>query len=63
MLASICFEPEIVKLIPPGAHLDMTELMDLSIDAGQEISPFVLLDSWMDIGLPEQLKNARDKFR
>ena len=51
-------EPEIVKLIPPGAHLDMTELMDLSIDAGQEISPFVLLDSWMDIGLPEQLKNV-----
>ena len=55
-------EPEIVKLIPPGAHLDMTELMDLSIDAGQE-SALLLLDSWMDIGLPEQLKNARDKFR
>ena len=55
-------EPEILKLIPPGAHLDMTELMGLSIEAGQKVSPFVLLDSWMDIGLPDQLQNARNKF-
>lgn len=55
-------EPEILKLIPPGAHLDMTELMESSINDGQKVSPFVLLDSWIDIGLPDQLQNARNKF-
>ena len=56
-------EPSVLKLIPPGEHLDMTELMELSIDAGQIVSPFVLLDNWIDIGMPDQLQNAREKFR
>jgi len=56
-------EPSVLKLIPSGEHLDMTELMQLSIDAGQTVTPFVLLDNWMDIGMPDQLQNARDKFR
>ena len=40
-----------LKAHPAGCHLDMTELMESSIKDGQKVSPFVLLDSWIDIGL------------
>lgn len=56
-------EPSVLRLIPKGQYLDMPELMQLAIDAGKTVRPFVLLDNWIDVGLPEQLQNARDKFR
>ena len=40
----------------------MTDLMQRVIKADGRVSPFVLLHNWIDIGMPEQLQDARENF-
>tara|TARA_B100001093_G_scaffold519205_1_gene607130 strand:+ start:5158 stop:6210 length:1053 start_codon:yes stop_codon:yes gene_type:complete len=56
-------DPSIIDLIETGECLDMTDLMQRVIKADGRVSPFFLLHNWIDIGMPEQLQNARETFR
>ena len=55
-------DPSIIDLIGTGECLDMTDLMQRVIKADGRVSPFVLLHNWIDIGMPEQLQDARENF-
>lgn len=52
------FNPEVIKFLIHGERLDMTELFERLIERSQRVLPYIMDHAWMDIGRPEDLKEA-----
>jgi NDP-sugar pyrophosphorylase family protein len=51
-------EPSVVDLVPPNAHFGMDRLLAAALEVGLPVSVFPLLETWIDIGTPEELEKA-----
>lgn len=56
-------EPELLDLVSPNTHMDMTELIEKLIADRIDISAFFLHERWIDVGIPEDLEFARTEFK
>lgn len=55
-------EPDLIDLVKAGQRLDMTELFDQAIRAGETTSAFPIHEYWLDIGRADDLARARVDF-
>ena len=55
------FSPEILTRITEG-NFPITNLFESCIERNEPIGGFVIEESWADIGLPDELNNARGNF-
>lgn len=51
-------EPSVVDLVPANTHFGMDRLLAAALEAGMPISVFPVLETWIDIGTPEELEKA-----
>ena len=54
-------ENEIVDLIEPKKRTDMPELLQAGIQSGAEVNIFPIHEYWLDVGLPQNLEEARNQ--
>jgi dTDP-glucose pyrophosphorylase len=54
--------PEILKVIPKEAQLNMTDLISSCLDKDIKVSVFPIHEYWTDIGTYEDLEKARSRF-
>jgi len=54
--------PEVIDLIPKDQPLDMTELFDMLIARGMNVTAFPIHEYWLDIGRIDDLKRANLDF-
>lgn len=54
--------PGVLDLIPRGSPLDMPDLFNAVMNAGQHAAVFPLREYWMDIGRIDDLERARTEF-
>ena len=52
-------EPAVQGHIERGQRLDMTDLIERLLDAGERIAVFPVLEYWLDIGQPEDYERAK----
>lgn len=50
--------PEAVALVPPGQPLTVVELMQMALDRDMKVAVFPILETWIDIGTPDDLQRA-----
>lgn len=43
-------EPEVLKMVAPGRHMDMPDLIDLAINNGRNVAAFPIREYWVDVG-------------
>lgn len=55
-------DPSVIRQIPPGRRTDMTQVFEQAIDHGRETSVFPIHEYWLDIGQPDDLKQAQSDF-
>jgi dTDP-glucose pyrophosphorylase/predicted transcriptional regulator len=55
-------EPEVLKMIPHGAHLDMPSLFELLITEEMETAVFPIREYWLDIGRIDDFERAQMDF-
>jgi NDP-sugar pyrophosphorylase family protein len=51
-------EPDIVPLVPRNTYVGMPELVDAALAAGHAVTPFPILETFIDIGTREELDKA-----
>ena len=51
-------DPSVVALVPANTRFGMDRLLAAAVDAGRHVSVFPLLETWIDIGTPEELEKA-----
>jgi dTDP-glucose pyrophosphorylase len=51
-------DPGVCRSIPPGEHLDMTDLIDRALAEGRRVISFPLREYWLDIGELETYERA-----
>jgi NDP-sugar pyrophosphorylase family protein len=56
------FEPEVLEFIPPGAHLDLPELVLRLKGQGQPVSIYRFDGYWLDIGRHDDYEVAVQEF-
>lgn len=54
--------PEAIAQIPKGVFFDMPTLFQNLMDANQKTSAFPVREYWLDIGSPQQLKQAQQEY-
>tara|TARA_Y100000588_G_scaffold395323_1_gene523389 strand:- start:22990 stop:24066 length:1077 start_codon:yes stop_codon:yes gene_type:complete len=52
-------EPSVYGFIPAGKPYDMTDLIQRLLDDGRSVLAFPLLESWIDIGDPDEYRRAQ----
>lgn len=52
-------EPSVYGLVPTGERYDMTDLIQRLLDEGRSVHAFPLLESWIDIGTPDEYRRAQ----
>lgn len=52
-------EPSVWRFIPKGRRFDMTELVETLIQENQRVISFPIQEYWLDVGHPEDYKQAR----
>lgn len=57
------FEPGVHDLIPRGERFDMTDLIQLLLNAGRSVCSFPLSESWLDIGQHEDYEKAQKQIK
>ena len=55
-------EPKLVKQIEENKYLDMPELLEQQINAGERVNSFPLHEYWLDIGRIEQFEQAQADY-
>ena len=55
-------DPDLLSLVAPGEHLDMTELFQKVIDAKMRTAVFPVREYWMDIGKLDDFQQANGDF-
>jgi dTDP-glucose pyrophosphorylase len=53
------FAPETLALVPEGREYPITSLLDTLLERGLPVGAHVLEDEWLDVGRPEELRQAR----
>lgn len=56
------FEPEVVKLLTPGARADLPDLVHRLMAAGKPVNVYPFDGFWLDIGRPEDYARAIEEF-
>ncbi len=56
-------EPEVCDFIPSGRRFDMTELIQILIEAGRAVVSFPIMEYWLDIGRQEDYAKAQEDVR
>lgn len=56
-------EPTACDLIPDGEYFDMTDLIKRLLDEGRTVVSFPIIEYWLDIGRPEDYRQAQDDLR
>ncbi|UUX48351.1 sugar phosphate nucleotidyltransferase [Nisaea acidiphila] len=54
--------PEILELIPKQGVMDMPSLFEELLRSGRHSAVFTIRDHWLDIGHPQDLERAEDRF-
>lgn len=57
------FHPLIRTYMSPGTSQDMPHLLGHLIEQGQMVNSYFFDKDWIDIGTPEQFRQARERFR
>jgi dTDP-glucose pyrophosphorylase len=52
-------EPSVFRLIPPDRHLNITDLVQMLIDAGRTVVSYPICEYWLDIGQHEDYQRAQ----
>ncbi|MDP3208296.1 MAG: nucleotidyltransferase family protein [Rhodoglobus sp.] len=52
-------EPMTLDQLAPGEYADMPTLLSLLMEAGHSVAAFPIHESWLDVGRPEDLSQAR----
>jgi len=52
-------EPEVHRLIPKHQHCDMTDLIQILLDAGRSVVSFPIHEEWLDIGHHHDYEKAQ----
>ena len=55
-------DPAVFRLVGKNQRIDMPDLVNMALDAGLAASTFPIVETWIDVGRPEQLADARDEF-
>jgi len=55
-------DPSVLALIPAGEFFDLPQLIDEVLARGELVASFPLVESWIDIGRPEDLEAANKLF-
>lgn len=53
-------EPSVYRYIPKNERMDMTDLIQKLLDDGRPVVSFPIVEYWIDIGQPEDYKQAQD---
>lgn len=56
-------EPSVLKLIPANQHLNMTDLIDRLLQAGQTVASFPICEYWLDVGQHADYARAQEDAR
>ncbi|MDD5718594.1 MAG: sugar phosphate nucleotidyltransferase, partial [Candidatus Krumholzibacteria bacterium] len=56
-------EPSVLALIPDGVRFDMTDLIQALLAEDRRVISFPILEYWLDIGRPEDYRQAQDDMR
>lgn len=54
--------PSVLKMVPRDEYFDMTDLINTMIDQECKLSAFHVDDEWVDIGHPDQLRQAQTLY-
>lgn len=54
---------EAVELIPDGEYFDATDLLEKIIEKGQKVSHFPINGTWIDIGSPDDFRQAQQLMK
>lgn len=55
-------DPSLIGRISSGEYLDMTQLLDAMIEAGEPVYSFPIHEYWLDIGKFNDLERAQEEF-
>jgi len=55
--------PEVLKFIPSGTHIDMTAVFEQLFAAKKAILSYPIREYWMDIGKPEDFRRAETDYK
>ena len=56
-------EPSVFSLIPPGRHLNITDLIARLVAAGRTVASYPICEYWLDIGQHEDYLRAQEDAR
>ena len=56
-------EPDVCKYIPRNKKFDMTDLIDLLIEEGENVVSFPIREYWLDIGKHEDYLRAQEDVK
>ncbi len=56
-------DPGAIDLVPADRSLDMTDVIEAALAAGQRVSVFPVHEYWTDIGSPTDLQKAMARFK
>jgi dTDP-glucose pyrophosphorylase len=56
-------EPELVKSVEPGTHIDMPTLLERQIDDGRPVNMFPIHEYWLDIGRIDDFHKAQTEAK
>jgi len=56
-------EPTACDSIPDGEYFDMTDLIKRLLDDGRTVVSFPIIEYWLDIGRPEDYRQAQEDLR
>src|SRR5690606_21857841 len=54
--------PACLAAVPPGAAMDMPDLLRTILKAGHRVQAFPLRDYWRDVGRQDDLSRAEDEY-
>lgn len=52
-------DPDLVERVPPDVHFPMPALVEECLDRHELVGAFRIEDEWVDVGRPQELKQAR----
>ncbi|MCK0107312.1 nucleotidyltransferase family protein [Marinobacter sp. S0848L] len=55
-------EPQLVKSVMPGTHIDMPTLLEKQIENNNPVTMFPIHESWLDVGRIDDFKRAQTEF-
>jgi dTDP-glucose pyrophosphorylase len=56
-------EPSVCRAVPESRRCDMTDVIQLLLDAGRVVAGFPIVEYWLDIGRPGDYARAQDDVR